>query len=199
MPLIKKPEGQAKIISKTEEKRVLHSLAAKQYTERNTVMFLLTIKAGLRAKEVAGLRWSMVTDAAGEITEAISLTASICKGTKGRTIPLAKDLKQALHQLQHVSKRTQPFDPVILSARKTAMTHHGVVYFFRMLYQSNGLTGCSSHSGRRTFITRLANRIISVGGSLRDVQQMAGHSSLSITQAYIEGNDRAKVEAINLI
>ena len=199
MLLIKKPEGQAKIISRTEEKRILHSLDAKQNSERNKVMFLLTIKAGLRAKEVAGLRWSMVTDAAGEITDAISLTASICKGTKGRTIPLSKDLKQALQQLQKNSTRIQSFDPVILSARKTSMTHHGVVYFFRMLYKDNGLIGCSSHSGRRTFITRLANRIISVGGSLRDVQQMAGHSSLSITQSYIEGNDRAKVEAVNLI
>jgi integrase len=62
-----------------------------------------------------------------------------------------------------------------------------------------GLKGASSHSGRRTYITRLAKRVVEAGGSLRDVQQLAGHSSLSTTQRYIEGSSEAKRRVTELV
>ena len=62
-----------------------------------------------------------------------------------------------------------------------------------------GLYGCSSHSGRRTFITNAAKKISSVGGSLRDVQMLAGYSSLAVTQRYIEGDGEARVKLVNLL
>jgi hypothetical protein len=54
------------------------------------------------------------------------------------------------------------------------------------------MDGCSSHSGRRTFITRATRKVSQVGGSLRDVQELAGHTSLAMTQRYIEGDTNAK-------
>jgi len=62
-----------------------------------------------------------------------------------------------------------------------------------------GLNGCSSHSGRRTFISNAARTISSVGGSLRDVQMLAGHSSLAVTQRYIEGDGEAKLKVVDLV
>jgi integrase len=56
----------------------------------------------------------------------------------------------------------------------------------------------SSHSGRRTFITRTANKIVEAGGSLRDVQELAGHTSLSTTQRYIQGDTAAKRRVVDL-
>jgi integrase len=71
------------------------------------------------------------------------------------------------------------------------------VWFHR--YARIGLRGASSHSGRRTFVTRLAKTIMAKGGSRRDVQQLAGHASLSTTQRYIEGPTDAKRLAVEAL
>jgi integrase/recombinase XerD len=62
-----------------------------------------------------------------------------------------------------------------------------------------GVEGASSHSGKRTFITSLAKKIVEAGGSLRDVQELAGHSSLAITHRYVEGDAAAKRNVMKLI
>ena len=74
-----------------------------------------------------------------------------------------------------------------------------ITMWFRNLYLNLGFDGCSSHSGRRTFITKAARKVSVVGGSLRDIQQMAGHSSLQTTQRYVEGDTVAKRKLVNLI
>jgi integrase/recombinase XerD len=61
------------------------------------------------------------------------------------------------------------------------------------------MQGCSSHAGRRTFIPRAARTVSQVGGSLRDVQDLAGHTSLAMTQRYIEGDTEAKRKLVALI
>lgn len=74
-----------------------------------------------------------------------------------------------------------------------------IVNMFRKWYRELGLVGCSSHSGRRTFITNAARKISTVGGSLRDVQFLAGHSSLNTTQRYIEGDSTARAKIVDMI
>ena len=71
--------------------------------------------------------------------------------------------------------------------------------WFRDLYSRLGFDGCSSHSGRRTFITQAARKIVPAGGSLRDVQELAGHASLQTTQGYIQGDREAKRWVIDLL
>lgn len=73
------------------------------------------------------------------------------------------------------------------------------VNMFKRWYADLGLLGCSSHSGRRTFITNAAKKISTVGGSLRDVQMLAGHSSLAVTQRYIEGDSEARRKVVDLL
>ena len=63
-----------------------------------------------------------------------------------------------------------------------------IVNWFRDAYRAIGVDGCSSHSGRRTFITRAARLVHKAGGSLRDVQILAGHRSIQTTQRYIDGD-----------
>ena len=57
----------------------------------------------------------------------------------------------------------------------------------------------SSHSGRRTFITETSKKISLVGGSLRDIQMMVGHSSLQTTQRYIESDSESQRKVVELI
>lgn len=191
---------QAKVLSERQEKAVLNSLQSTTYSTRNTVMFLLSIKAGLRAKEIAALTWDMVLTPEGQLCDAIRLRNTASKGKQGgRVIPLNKQLKQALSLLLEESDPKHGQRPVILSRRKSHFPAQTVVNWFAHLYKELGFEGCSSHSGRRTFVTRAAKNIVKAGGSLRDVQQLAGHSSLQTTQRYIEGDSEAKKRIVDLL
>jgi len=160
-----------------------------------------SIKAGLRAKEMASLTWAMVTEADGQIGEAIQLPNRASKGkTGGRTIPMHPEVYTALVTLQSWRNDTaDPDRPVIFSERGGGLSPATVRLWFHRLYTSLKMDGCSSHSGRRTFITRAARRVSQVGGSLRDVQELAGHTSLAMTQRYIEGDTEAKRKLVALI
>ena len=88
---------------------------------------------------------------------------------------------------------------VITSERGEHLGPNSIAHWFKRLYRALGFDGCSSHSGRRTFITRAARKVSAAGGSLRDVQQLAGHASLQTTQRYVEGSPDAKRRLIAMI
>ena len=191
---------QAKVINSAMELSVLKHLEGSKHPVHYRARFLLSIKAGLRAKEIASLTWSMVTNPQGYIGDEINLVDDASKGNGGRVIPINKDLMVALIALQaERGDKAWPNSPVIHSERGLRMTPHTLSILFNKLYKRLGLQGCTSHSGRRTFGTREAKAIIAAGGSLRDVQQLLGHSSLAVTQRYIEGSESAKQNVVNMI
>ena len=152
-------------------------------------MFLLSVDAGLRAKEIAALEWSMITDASGQLTDQIRLQDKAAKGKSGGVVWVSKRLGLALARLK--AETAKPSTTVIISQNGKAMSAQVVINWFFSVYRELGFDGCSSHSGRRTAITRWARKISSVGGSLRDVQALARHSSLAMTQKYIEVSEDA--------
>ena len=87
---------QAKTLSRGQVDAMLAYLSTTRYPERNRLIFLLSTKAGLRAKEIAKLTWHMVQDSRGNIGGVISLEDSASKGRSGRTIPIADEVQQAL-------------------------------------------------------------------------------------------------------
>ncbi len=179
---------QAKILSEQQQKAVLASLTTRRHAIRNKVMFLLSVDAGLRAKEVANLQWSMIIDAEANLTDEIRLENKASKGSSGGVVYMSKRLKSALSDL---ADSTENRDFVITNHRGRPMSAQVVTNWFFHLYRDLGFEGCSSHSGRRTAITRWSRKISSVGGSLRDVQALARHSSLAMTQRYIELSEDA--------
>jgi integrase len=189
---------QAKTLSKGQIDAVLGYLAKTRWPTRNRVIFLLSVKAGLRAKEIARLTWRMVTDARGQIGQAIYLENTASKGQSGRVVPMSDELRTALAAYAPtvgiVGGRF-----LIESERSDGMSAQAIVNLFWRWYRHIGFDGCSSHSGRRTFITNTARKISTVGGSLRDVQMLAGHTNLRTTQRYIEANPEAQVRIVELV
>ena len=64
---------QAKTLSDAQATAVLSYLDQGRNAKRNRVMFLLSVDAGLRAKEIGALEWSMITDATGHLSDEIRL------------------------------------------------------------------------------------------------------------------------------
>ena len=192
---------QAKVLRRRELQRLLDHVSHTRHPARDRVMVLLSFKSGLRAKEIAGLTWSMVTDATGELADAISLPNRASKGKNGgRTIPLHNDLRAALASLMAVrDEKVRSHLPVVYSERADGYSANAVAVWFLTRFREIGIEGASSHSGRRTFITAAAKKITEAGGSLRDIQELAGHSSLATTQRYIQGDTAAKRNVIALI
>jgi integrase/recombinase XerD len=165
--------------------------------DRNRVIVLLSTKAGLRAGEIAKLTWDMVIDPTGEIGTVLELHDHAAKNRSGRRIPLHPDLRAALITWRAAApsfSRT-----VIPSERGSRMTAVSIVNWFARAFRTTGLKGCSSHSGRRTFITRAARAAHRAGASMRDVQLLAGHRSIQTTQRYIDGDTDAQRKLVSLI
>lgn len=190
------PGKQAKVLSDQHIEDLLFFAANTRRPDRNRVIVLLSMKAGLRAAEIANLTWEMVSGPTGQIGTVIELRDKAAKMASGRAIPMHARLQEALRSLR--GGETVP-GPVIRSERGGPMTPLSIVVWFSRAYESLGLDGCSSHSGRRTFITRAARSVHKVGGSLRDVQLLAGHRSIQTTQRYIDGDSDAQRRLVSLL
>ena len=152
---------QAKTLTGRQTAHLQTFLQQTRYPARNRVILLLSVKAGLRAKEIAALTWDMLTDAEGNLGSAIHLRNEASKGRSGRVIPLNRDLREALQQLYQSRDDDSPY--VITSERSQKTSAAVVVNLFAGWYRTLGFQGCSSHSGRRTFITGAARKISTVG------------------------------------
>ena len=195
---------QARTLNRSQIEAVRSYLRDRRNGLRNETIFLLSFRSGLRAMEIANLRWSWVVDAGGEVGDSLRILNSGAKGSSGgREVPIHKDLRVCLNALLEKRRATSSFNIdnefVVRAERSTNTSPQVIANFFQGLYRDLGLVGCSSHSGRRTFITQCARQISRAGGSLRDIQYMAGHSSLQTTQRYIEGSSEAKSKVIGLL
>ena len=190
------PGRQAKQLTPAMQKRLLRHVERSSDPDRSRVIVLLALKAGLRACEIARLEWSMVLDARGRVGTAIEVHDRIAKKGGGRRIPLHPELRAALAQYR---KRTDGKGPIVKSARGGGLAPNSIVNWFVVLFDKLGFEGCSSHSGRRTFITAAARSLARSGGSLRDIQLLAGHRSIETTQHYIDGDTAAQRNLIALL
>jgi integrase len=145
---------QAKVLSKDDV--MLAFARCTRNPVRNEVIVLLSAKAGLRAGEIAKLTWDMVLDPRGHVGFTLELHNNAAKNGNGRVVPVHADLRRALVAWREISNEP---GPVVQSERGGPMTALSIVVWFNTAFRTIGLNGCSSHSGRRTFITRAARLV----------------------------------------
>jgi integrase/recombinase XerD len=189
--------GQAKTLTEQELAQLLAFIQTRPFAERNRAMVLMTFWAGLRVGELALLKYGDALDAAGQARPEIRLVAAVTKGHQARTVFVAQKLRLELETFacSHPSRRA---DHALFPSRKNAargFTPNTCAQHFLGLYRRAGIDHASSHSGRRTFITTLANK----GVTVRVLASLAGHRSIATTQRYIDVNDEMKREAVELL
>ena len=172
--------------------------------ERNRTLILVSTGLGLRAAEIAALRWKFVTvgDSA-KVGNDITLPAEIQKyGSKPITLPIAPGLKKALQAYLDQQLKRKPRlsgeDFIFHSQKGGQLNRQSVIDLFRRIYrQVPEAHGASSHSGRRYFITHLARGITAAGGSILDLKEAARHSHIQTTMGYIARDEKAQRKAIS--
>jgi integrase/recombinase XerD len=185
---------QAQVLSKSQLKTVMSiAKTSGKHSERNCLAIALSYYAGLRVKEVASLLISDIYTEEGQVKQFIFLSADKSKGYS-RTIVINKHLASKLKQyaqLIDITKRDKP----LIASQKGKFKPNALCQLFGRLYKAAGLENCTSHSGRRSFITNLAHK----GVSAKVLMTLAGHQHLSTTQRYIDVNDNMLAAAVELI
>ena len=187
--------SQAKTLTQAEIEQVLAYIATRRFALRNRVMLLTSFMSGMRVGEIASLTVGDVLNADGTVKNEIRLQAHQTKGRQPRTVFVPQKLQVELQRYMDIRRVSDMADPLFVTAGAKAFSANVMAQHFFWLYKKVGIDGASSHSGRRSFITNLATKGISV----RVLASLAGHRSIAVTQRYIDCNDQMLRNAVELI
>ena len=188
---------QAKTLNTEELRRVLDYTATRKHSTRNRALVLMSFYSGCRVGELSSLTYADVVDDEGKVRDEIRLKAENTKTKEARVVFVNSKLKKELQQYASTYKPANTELKFFYSQKRNSNGYNAntLTQFFHYLYKRAGVFGASSHSGRRTFITNLANK----GVSVRLLASLAGHRNISTTQAYIDVNDDMKRRAVELV
>ena len=187
--------SQAKTLTPQEIAQVLDYIAPRSYAMRNRVMFLTGLWSGMRVGEIASLSVGDVRNADGSVRAEIRLTAAQTKGRHPRTVFLPQKLRDELQTYLDLRGMVPATNPLFITAGRKRFSANVMAQHFHYLFKRAGISGASSHSMRRSFITLLASRGIGV----RVLAELAGHRSIAVTQKYIDVNDDMKRNAVEMV
>jgi integrase/recombinase XerD len=186
---------QAQTLNEAQLRRVLHYCRSRRHPVREQTIIMVSFYAGLRAKEIAALNVGNVFDEAGAVREQFILSAAQSKGGRTRTVYLNQRLRKALSEYADTIRLGDPALPLFESQKGGHFSANTMCQLFLEIYKACGFKDASSHSGRRTYITRLANK----GVGVRLLAELAGHSHISTTQRYIDVNSEQLSQAVELL
>jgi integrase/recombinase XerD len=187
--------GQASVLTDTEIKRIFKIIETTRHGERNRVAFVLSLYAGLRVGEIAALTIGDVMTADGTIRREIKLAAHQTKGSRGRTVILSGRAQREL-SVYAVSCRHRGNDAPLIASQRNGrfFTSTTLSMLYKEIYEMAGIR-TSSHSGRRTFATRLNAR----GVGMKTIQLLMGHRHIGTTALYCDVSDDTLRNAVELV
>ena len=187
---------QARILTKSEFKRIIAVIDAHRHSERNRAIFYLSFLGGLRACEISSLKISDVVDDNYKVKNQILLHATQTKGSESNRVIISVALQKATQRyIDAVCASKRQDQPLIQSQKGNAFSPLTIVQLFAKFYAKAGIAGASSHSGRRQFITSLAENQINV----RVIQALARHKHVNTTMHYIDVNDVKLQNAVEVV
>lgn len=189
---------QAKVLTDEEVERVLQYTKNTKHSLRNRTLVITSFASGMRAKELASLRYKDVVSSDGTIKSEIRLSAEQTKGSDSRTVYINSKLQQELLEYVKGTRFVSGDDKFFQTQKsnsKVGFTANTLCQFFHYLYKKAGIDGAKGHSGRRTLATKLCER----GTNLRLVMEVLGHKNLATTQKYLSVNVNLLKQAIELI
>ena len=172
-----------------ENHRILLCHNLRRHPIRDETIILTSFYAGLRAKEMAALTGGNVFDEACNVRTQFILKAEQSKGGHTRTVYLNQRLRKALLEYSASIRTAKPHQALFKSQKGGHFSTNTMCQLFLDIYKAMGLKDASSHSGRRTYITRLANKGVGV-------LLLAEHSHISTTQRYIDVNAEQLSDAV---
>jgi len=203
--LLEEEMKQARTLNDKELNLLLLYINTRKYAERDRCMLLMTYWAGMRIGEVAATKIKDVLASDGTIKQEVNLTAEQTKGKYARTVVLNEKLRKELmaYLLTRFSKQdliaiqySATKEKALFSTQKSeGFNANTACYHFHMLYKKAGLEGCSSHSGRRSFLTELSSKSV----PLKVLMELAGHRQAQTTMRYVNVTQDMKRAAVELI
>ena len=187
---MKKENGKAKVLNKTEFNRVVKFQISTRHGLRNVLLLHLSFFLGLRGKEMASLIIGDLVDVNGDLKEEVTLKRHQTKRGKQRRFYITNDkLKKVLIQYLNTRKEIEGDLDLNATLIKNQMSGKfssaSLQQCFKKMYESVGIDA-SSHSGRRSFCTNLSEN----GISITNLQTLMGHQSISTTALYINENPK---------
>ena len=187
--------SQARVLNPQELRRVLDHVATRRHSARNRAMLLLTHYAGMRVAEVAALRINDVLNGDSTIKGEVRLMPDQTKGKYARTVYLNERMQKELTQYIKLLKIKDITKPLFYTQKQAGFSANSLTQYFFYLYRAVGLEGASSHSGRRTFLTGLANK----GTAIHILKSLAGHRNISTTATYLYSSPDQLKAAVELV
>lgn len=186
---------QAKTINEQELSRLLNHIGKTQFAKRNRAILLMTHFAGMRIGEVAAVRIGDVVNSDGTVREQFTLKPDQTKGRHSRTVLLNRRLQSELAAYLSSIDISKLEQPLFATQRSDGFTANSLTQVVNAIYRKAGLDGCSSHTGRRSYLTALADK----GVSVRVMMELAGHRAMATTQRYIDLRPGVLRNAVELL
>jgi len=187
--------SQARVLNPQELRRVLDHVATRRHSARNRTMLLLTHFAGMRVGEVAALRINDVLNGDSTIKDEVRLMPDQTKGKHARTVYLNERMQKELANYIRYLRIKDATKPLFYTQKQSGFSANSLAQYFFYLYRNVGLDGASSHSGRRSFLTGLANK----GTAIHILKSLAGHRNISTTARYLYSNPSQLRAAVELV